>query len=1119
MQCARCNAPLSSESQSCPKCGAEMALPSIIVNQQAGTVNGQMIGVVINYHGKEVTVPSPEAFVAHRAALADKPEYKQWAGAFYLTESGKSLPLYASPYDDEKSRRYERRDLLETIRAHERLLILGEPGMGKTVALQRLMWETATRAEPALTPIFVPLNDFRGDLLEPVRVALCETSMLRLADAQSVRACLERERCLIMFDGVNETPGKWRSDVVAALGNFMREFSGQRYVITSRLQDPLWEKLRAFEVVSETVVIQAITTGQIRDYLVAHLGESDGVALYNRLNERLLELARTPLLLWMIQKIGRDMPELPKKRGKLFELFVEWILEREKKLETETPPEIQKQALRRLAFRLHSERRLVCPRARAEQLAAKAAGKYAPASVMQEALVHHLLEPAQARAEPLTGWQRALFLLRLLARGAPASGAPATDGPQVKFAHQFFQEYFASLDLDVALQAEKQMPTWLRWWLGNSRLAARARDAWWMETFVQLAGLTGDAEWLVLELTRTGNSFLAWWCIDEGGQVTEATRRLVEQNSVGLLQASKPGDRQRVVTALARVSSDRVLPLLLFAAGDEEVSVFNLAMQALLEREEAAQAVVKQALSGEDRRLWQAALRCLRHWPEHSLWVEVPAAMWDEYLEIPDRRNVVTALAGLGGNWAVQKLFYIAGDGDLETANLAVQALEEMGDTAQPLVKQALNGEDRRPWRAALRCLRHWPEDGLWAEVSAAMWDELLEPADRRLAVKAWTRLKDEWALEPLWKAAGDIDLETANLAAQALAGMGKAAQSLIAQALISEDRRLWWTALQCLLARLDNSWAAQAAFRLAGDDDLKMANLAVQVLTKMGEAAHHLVEQSLSDEDPRLWRAALRYLAIRPNDPLCAEIPDRVWNGDLGQSMVWISPGSFAMGSDESKDTHAMNNELPQHIVMLSGYWIGRNPVTVIQWRAFVNASGHKPDDVNSLKGLEDHPVVCVSWHDAMAFCRWWSEKSGLTVNLPSEAEWEKAARGIDGRLYPWGDEFDQTRCNSGYTTKSGIHTTTCVGKYSPQGDSPYGCVDMVGNVWEWTNSSDSEYPYHSGDGREDPPIYSTDYRVTRGGSWASDNAYARVASRSGTYCSLCRDNYGFRVVVRPSS
>jgi serine/threonine-protein kinase len=144
----------------------------------------------------------------------------------------------------------------------------------------------------------------------------------------------------------------------------------------------------------------------------------------------------------------------------------------------------------------------------------------------------------------------------------------------------------------------------------------------------------------------------------------------------------------------------------------------------------------------------------------------------------------------------------------------------------------------------------------------------------------------------------------------------------------------------------------------------------------------------------------------------------------------------------------------------------------------------------------------VNVNWYDASAFCEWASKVSGLKVRLPSEAEWEKAARGTDGRIYPWGDQVpDKQRSN--YNDNLG--DTTPVGKYSPAGDSPYGCVDLAGNVWEWVadwygdnddNNDDENYDENSPVKNPAGPA-SGDWRVLRGGSWDNSVSSLRVSNR----------------------
>jgi formylglycine-generating enzyme required for sulfatase activity len=239
---------------------------------------------------------------------------------------------------------------------------------------------------------------------------------------------------------------------------------------------------------------------------------------------------------------------------------------------------------------------------------------------------------------------------------------------------------------------------------------------------------------------------------------------------------------------------------------------------------------------------------------------------------------------------------------------------------------------------------------------------------------------------------------------------------------------------------------------------------------------------------------------------------------------VVLIPAGEFLMGSNPHRDEHARYNELPQHTLYLPDYYMAKTPVTNAQYAAFVQATGHRQPKLGWMvgkppSGKEDHPVVYVSWHDAVAYCEWLSEVTGKPYRLPSEAEWGKGARGTDGRIYPWGDQWDAQRCNS---REGDLYDTTPVGAY-PQGASPYGLLDMAGNVWEWTRSlwgevwkePDFSYPYDHADGRED--LQAKSLRVLLGGAFSDDQRLVRCACRYRINPIYRSNLFGFRVVAYP--
>jgi formylglycine-generating enzyme required for sulfatase activity len=234
----------------------------------------------------------------------------------------------------------------------------------------------------------------------------------------------------------------------------------------------------------------------------------------------------------------------------------------------------------------------------------------------------------------------------------------------------------------------------------------------------------------------------------------------------------------------------------------------------------------------------------------------------------------------------------------------------------------------------------------------------------------------------------------------------------------------------------------------------------------------------------------------------------------------VLVPAGAFLMGSD---DQASRPNERPQHTVALPDFRIGVCPVTVAQYAEFVQRTKTDPPRegwfLRKPTGKLDHPVTGVSWRQAVEYCRWLSVETGRRYRLPIEAEWEKAARGADGRLLPWGDAWIDGACQAEAddTAPVGAHTA---------GASPVGCQDMLGNVQEWTNTAwgsrkeqaDYGYPYDAGDGREDAPPdppAPQPLRVHRGGCYSDKRDDLRCSARGASPPESQLRWRGFRVAM----
>jgi len=321
---------------------------------------------------------------------------------------------------------------------------------------------------------------------------------------------------------------------------------------------------------------------------------------------------------------------------------------------------------------------------------------------------------------------------------------------------------------------------------------------------------------------------------------------------------------------------------------------------------------------------------------------------------------------------------------------------------------------------------------------------------------------------------------------------------------------------------------AGQALVESAGLDQVSERN---QVKVQRVQA--HLVCVLEAGRLPAVERAAAGRALAKLGDPRPGVgvrpdgLPDIAW--------CHVSAGPFTMGSPDDS-LRFFGKETPQHKVNLPAFRVTKYLVTNAQFAAFVQAEGYGeqgywtdagwerkereewtgPRDFSDPFNLPNHSVVGVSWYEAVAFCRWLTEQlrqcgelgGDEEITLPTESQWKKAARGEDGRIYPWGNEPDPDRANY---SETGIGTTSAVGCF-PGGASPYGVEDLSGNVWEWCRTKWEE-SYE--DYRDDNDLEGNVRRVLRGGSFLSEARLVRCACRSGVYPSSRYGYYGFRVMV----
>ena len=246
----------------------------------------------------------------------------------------------------------------------------------------------------------------------------------------------------------------------------------------------------------------------------------------------------------------------------------------------------------------------------------------------------------------------------------------------------------------------------------------------------------------------------------------------------------------------------------------------------------------------------------------------------------------------------------------------------------------------------------------------------------------------------------------------------------------------------------------------------------------------------------------------------------------DFERNLIRILAGQFERGSKTEK------NSQPVRQIRLDEYLIGKYPVTNQEYREFIKAGGYQNRKLWSKAGWQwrkgadineplywhhrkwngpNFPVVGVSWYEAEAYCNWLHSKTDKEYRLPTEAEWEKAARGTEGFVYPWGDEWHSEYCNS---VESQLGRSSPVGIFL-SGKSPYGCLDLAGNVWEWCIDWYDEDYYRQNPIQNPLGPVSGEFRVLRGGSWVSQAEYLRSSCRNRGNPDSRRNDFGFRVVV----
>ncbi len=464
------------------------------------------------------------------------------------------------------------------------------------------------------------------------------------------------------------------------------------------------------------------------------------------------------------------------------------------------------------------------------------------------------------------------------------------------------------------------------------------------------------------------------------------------------------------------------------------------------------------ALQDKDWSVREKAVLEIGSTPSNGVIKHLIGALKDDVWRV--RCAALDVLSHMGSASALKEMAKCVEDDVWHVRYHAIGALGRMkSDKAiKPLIS-ALNDEN---WEVRLRTVQVLGElrskralNGMISCLQDEVWQI------RKSAARALAQLQSEKSVKPLLQVLSDPNWQVRSMAVSALWQIGseKAVNGLI-EALKDRDWTVHWKAAYAL-GKIGTTEILPILFRLEQEKNSFLQEVARNLLRSF-----EIVTETRKQTIPRG--------EYRSEDPY--------------STVSYIAPGHFIMGQDDGSD-----DSRPAQKIFLDGFFIDTYEVTNYQYKLF-NPAHEYPRD------MDFYPVVNITWEEANEYAAW------IGKRLPSEAEWEKAARGLEGRMFPWGNEFDPNRCN---TAESGQRRLTPVNYYS-SGQSIFGVYDMVGNVLEWT--ADLYKPYHWS--QYDCPDFAENFIVLRGGSWIHPAQKATCASRSYAPAENKSNFIGFRCV-----